>query len=94
MPHWDAVLRILKYLKGSPGRGLLYKDHGHLCIEGYADADWASSPLGRRFTTGYCTFVGGNLVTWKSKKTKQQLRDPVLKQNIELCPIRFVNLYG
>ena len=28
--HWDAVVRILKYLKGAPGRGLLYQDHGHI----------------------------------------------------------------
>ena len=34
---------------------------------GYSDADWAES-FDRKSTTGYCTFVGGNLVTWKSKK--------------------------
>jgi hypothetical protein len=36
-------------------------------ICGYSDADWAGS-YDRKSTTGYCTFVGGNLVTWKSKK--------------------------
>ncbi|KAJ4750231.1 Copia protein [Rhynchospora pubera] len=36
-------------------------------IVGYSDADWAGS-FDRKSTTGYCTFVGGNLVTWKSKK--------------------------
>jgi hypothetical protein len=36
-------------------------------IVGYSDADWAGS-YDRKSTTGYCTFVGGNLVTWKSKK--------------------------
>jgi len=34
---------------------------------GYSDADWAGS-FDRKSTTGFCTFVGGNLVTWKSKK--------------------------
>ncbi|XP_078161792.1 wall-associated receptor kinase 2-like [Carex rostrata] len=29
--------------------------------------DWAGS-CDRKSTTGFCTFVGGNLVTWKSKK--------------------------
>jgi hypothetical protein len=68
VPHMEAVVRILKYLKNAPGRGLLYKSSGHLRIEGYTDADWAGSPADRRSTTGYCTFIGGNLVTWKSKK--------------------------
>lgn len=37
-------------------------------IYGYCDADWAGDVTDRRSTTGYCMFVGGNLVTWKSKK--------------------------
>ena len=37
---------------------------------GYTDADWAGNPIDRRSTAGYFTFVGGNLVTWKSKKQK------------------------
>ncbi|XP_077252529.1 uncharacterized protein LOC143891919 [Tasmannia lanceolata] len=27
--HWNAVVQILKYLKGAPGKGLLFKRHGH-----------------------------------------------------------------
>ncbi|KAH9657753.1 retrovirus-related pol polyprotein from transposon RE1 [Citrus sinensis] len=37
-------------------------------IEVYTDADWAGSVSDRRSTSGYFTFVGGNLVTWRSKK--------------------------
>ncbi|KAL5551711.1 hypothetical protein UlMin_001887 [Ulmus minor] len=35
-------------------------------IEGYTDADWAGSADNRRSTSGYFTFVGGNLVTWRN----------------------------
>jgi hypothetical protein len=66
--HMDAVYRILRYLKSSPGKGLWFKKNDHLNIEGYCDADWASCLDDRRSTSGYCTFVGGNLVSWRSKK--------------------------
>ncbi|XP_071686704.1 secreted RxLR effector protein 161-like [Rutidosis leptorrhynchoides] len=66
--HWDAVTHILKYLKGTPGRGLLYQNCGHHTIEGFSDADYNGDPATKRSTTGYCVFVGGNLVSWKSKK--------------------------
>ena len=66
--HFEAVYRILRYLKGTPGRGLLSKSRGHLQIETYTDADWAGSIVDRRSTSGYCSSVGGNLVTWQSKK--------------------------
>lgn len=34
----------------------------------YSDADWAGSQTDRRSTTGYCSLVWGNLVTWRNKK--------------------------
>ena len=66
--HMDAVQRILRYLKSAPGKGLMFSNHGHQEVEGYTDADWAGSVTDRRSTSGYFTFVGGNLVTWRSKK--------------------------
>ncbi|XP_020243647.1 uncharacterized protein LOC109821901 [Asparagus officinalis] len=66
--HMDVVYLILKYLKGAHVKGLLFKRSGHVNIEGYCDSDWASCGDDRRSTSGYCIFVGGNLVSWKSKK--------------------------
>jgi hypothetical protein len=66
--HWKAVEQILCYLKGAPGRGIVYSDHGHNKIECYSDSDWAGSKEDRRSTSGYCVFFGGNLISWQSKK--------------------------
>lgn len=66
--HLDAVNRILRYLKSCPGKGILFSRNGHLSIEGYTDADWAGCLDDRKSTSGYCMFVGGNLVSWRSKK--------------------------
>lgn len=66
--HLQAVYRILHYLKNSIGRGLLFKKGEKLNLEVYTDADYAGSIDDRKSTSGYCTFFGGNLVTWRSKK--------------------------
>ena len=66
--HWAIVEQILCYLKVASWRGILYKDHGHARVECFSDVDWAGSREDRRSTSGYCVFIGGNLVSWKSKK--------------------------
>jgi len=68
--HMEAVWRIIRYLKGTPGHGVLFKTNGHLETQVYTDADWAGDKGNWRSTSGYFTLVGGNLVTWRSKKQK------------------------
>nr|KYP42216.1 hypothetical protein KK1_036356 [Cajanus cajan] len=63
-----AIVRILRYIKSSPGKRLVYNDRGHTDIVGYSNADWASDASDRRSTSSYCVFMCGNLVSWKSKK--------------------------
>ena len=41
--HFNAVYRILRYLKGTSGCGLLLKNRRNLQVEAYTDADWAGS---------------------------------------------------
>ena len=66
--HMTAVTRILRYLKMTPGKGLFFQRTTNRDIDIYSDADWAGSITDRRSTSGYCSFVWGNLVTWRSKK--------------------------
>ncbi|XP_024172060.1 uncharacterized mitochondrial protein AtMg00810-like [Rosa chinensis] len=68
--HMNVVYRILSYLKSTRGKGIMFSNNGHLEVLGYTDADWAGSITDRRSISGYFTFVGGNLVTWRSKKQK------------------------
>ncbi|CAL8996542.1 unnamed protein product [Prunus brigantina] len=60
--HMGAVMRILRYLKVTPGKGLMFCKYGHTDVEGYTDADWAGSVTDRRSTSGYFTFVGVTMV--------------------------------
>ena len=61
---------ILRYLREAPGEGVWMACNKNTEVIGYCDADWVGDIIDRRSTTGYCTFIGGNLVTLKSKKQK------------------------
>jgi hypothetical protein len=58
--HLDVVYHILRYLKSSPRKGIIFKSHEHLKVESFCDTDCASCLDDRRSTSGYCIFVGGN----------------------------------
>ncbi|RVX07454.1 Retrovirus-related Pol polyprotein from transposon TNT 1-94 [Vitis vinifera] len=72
--HMEAVYRILRYLKMTPGKGLFFRKTENRDTEVYSDADWAGNIIDRRSTSGYCSFVWGNLVTWRSKKQSVVVR--------------------
>ena len=66
--HYAAVLRILRYLKGTLFHGLFYSAQSPLVLRAFSDADWAGDPTDRRSTTGYCFLLGSSLISWRSKK--------------------------
>jgi len=66
--HWSAALRILAYIKSCPRKDMVYKKHGHVHISGYSDSGYVGDRGDRKSTTGYCSFVEGNLATSRSKK--------------------------
>jgi len=67
-PHLNALKRILRYLRGTIDHGLhLYASPSH-ALTAYSDADWGGCPVTRRSTSGYCIFLGDNLVSWSSKR--------------------------
>ncbi|KAJ9537493.1 hypothetical protein OSB04_030226 [Centaurea solstitialis] len=66
--HYAAVLRILRYLKGTMFHGLYFSSTSSLVLRGFSDADWDSDMTDRRSTTGYCFFLGDSLISWRSKK--------------------------
>ena len=66
--HWQAVKRILRYLQGTTSHGIHIEPCSQLHLFAFCDADWGSDPDGRRSTTGFCMFLGGNIISWMSKK--------------------------
>ncbi|GKB22595.1 ribonuclease H-like domain-containing protein [Tanacetum coccineum] len=67
-PHLAALKRILRYVQGTLDLGLHLYVSSTTSLVGYTNADWASCPSTRRFTSGYCVFLGDNLLSWSVKR--------------------------
>ncbi|PKU77095.1 Retrovirus-related Pol polyprotein from transposon TNT 1-94 [Dendrobium catenatum] len=59
--------RLLRYIKGTITYGLpLTLGNLRLCT--YIDADWASDATDCKSISGFCTYLGNNLISWSVKK--------------------------
>ncbi|GJX34950.1 ribonuclease H-like domain-containing protein [Tanacetum coccineum] len=67
-PHFSALKRILRYVRGTLDYGLQLFSSSTTDLVAYIDADWAGCPTTRRSTSGYCVFLGNNSLSWSSKR--------------------------
>uniref|UniRef100_A0A3Q7FNF9 GAG-pre-integrase domain-containing protein n=1 Tax=Solanum lycopersicum TaxID=4081 RepID=A0A3Q7FNF9_SOLLC len=68
LSHWNATLKVVKYVKTAPGLGILMSSDKQAQLTNFCDADWAACPNTRRSVTGYLLKYGKSLIAWKSKK--------------------------
>jgi hypothetical protein len=64
----NLIKRILRYIKGTLHYALHLARSSSYDLVIYSDADWVSCPDTQRSTFGYCAYLGGNLVSWSSKR--------------------------
>jgi len=83
--HWDATLRALKYIKGTPEQGLLLSFDNDLKMKAYCDLDWGGCRITQKSVSGYYIFLKNSLVSWKSKKQTN-----VLRSSIEVGPCQIL----
>jgi hypothetical protein len=67
-PHLALLKRILRYVKGTLSFGLHLGVGPVQSLTAYLDADWAGCPDSRRSTSGFCVYLGDNLISWSSKR--------------------------
>jgi len=66
--HQHVVVQILIYIKGSPRVRIFLSTTSKIHLKGCSDCDWASCIDIKRSITGYATYIGDSLISWKSKK--------------------------
>ncbi|XP_057450879.1 uncharacterized mitochondrial protein AtMg00810-like [Lotus japonicus] len=66
--HMLALKRVLRYVRGTLTYGLHLYPSPIAKLVSYTDADWGGCPDTRRSTSGYCVFLGDNLISWSSKR--------------------------
>ncbi|KAJ8755226.1 hypothetical protein K2173_019024 [Erythroxylum novogranatense] len=72
--HWQALKRVLRYLRGTSTLGLHIKPSSSFNLLMYSDADWAGDVDGRNSTSGHILYLGGNPISWSSKKQQTVAR--------------------
>ncbi|GJU78356.1 ribonuclease H-like domain-containing protein [Tanacetum coccineum] len=66
-PHFTALKRILRYVRGTLNYGLQLHASSTTQLTVYTDADWVGCPVTRWYTFGYCIFLGDNLLSLSAK---------------------------
>ncbi|GJV27760.1 gag-pol polyprotein [Tanacetum coccineum] len=64
--HWEAVKRILIYIKGTSNVALCFRE-SDLIVKGYVDSDYAGDIDGNKSTTAYMFALCGGTISWVSK---------------------------
>ncbi|GJR05347.1 ribonuclease H-like domain-containing protein [Tanacetum coccineum] len=67
-PHFTALKRILRYVRGTLDYGLQLHVSSTTQLTAYTDIDWVGCPVTRRSTSGYCVFFGDNLLSRSAKR--------------------------
>nr|GEY00020.1 ribonuclease H-like domain-containing protein [Tanacetum cinerariifolium] len=67
-PYFLAFKRVLRYVRGTLDYGLQLFSSSTIDLVAYLDADWAGCPTTRQSTSGYCVFLGNNLLSWFAKR--------------------------
>ncbi len=74
LKHWQGILQVLRYLRGTTNYGLKYTNEGKPELTSFVDSSWANEDTKRHSTTGYLFKLGTSTVSWASYGQKSIAR--------------------
>ncbi|KAJ9555883.1 hypothetical protein OSB04_010497 [Centaurea solstitialis] len=72
--HWQALKRLIRYLKGSLDKGINIYRNSPLKLHAFSDSDWAGDKTDYISTGAYIVYLGQNPISWSSKKQRSVSR--------------------
>ena len=85
---YHCLKRILRYIFGTLGRGLLIRP-GDLELWGFSDSDWANDNNDRKSSSGFLIFLGPNLIYSCAKNNPRSLGP---RRKLNTAPLLFLLL--
>ena len=67
---WKARKHVLRYLRGTTEYGLWYRWVEGVKLQGFTNADCASSPSDRKSTSGGIFSIGSTTISWYNRKQR------------------------
>ncbi|KAL7291816.1 hypothetical protein TKK_0014597 [Trichogramma kaykai] len=87
--HWEAVKRVIKYLKGTIDNGLIFQRNTNKTFElwGYSDSDYAGCRDTRRSTSGCMIYVTSGPIIRFSRRQSLVTTSTVETEYVAACMV-------
>ena len=83
--HWEAAKQVLRYLKGTKEKGVIYAREEKFTLKAFCDSDWGTDVDDRKSITGYVIYAQGGAIVWKSKKQPTVARSSAEAEYVSLA---------
>ncbi|KAL1326862.1 hypothetical protein AAHE18_13G259400 [Arachis hypogaea] len=82
--------KFMRYVKGTVDHGLLFSKSTDFRLLTFSDADWGGDLNDRKSSTGFCVYLGCNMISWKSNKQTRVSRSSTEAEYRAMCAAQTV----
>ena len=72
--YYNAVIRILKYIKGAPSLDLFFSSSSSVHLKAFCDSDLGTCSDSRQSVTGFRVYLGNSLISLEIKEARNNMK--------------------